>query len=57
MTDTGTAVGGRAPAAGAPVGDPTATTTAIVVAGAPAAGGGPAALLPWERGTVLERLA
>jgi len=56
VTDTGTAVGGRAPAAGAPAGDPTATTTAIVVAGAPAAGGGAAALLPWERGTVLERL-
>ena len=56
MTDTGTAVGGRAPAAGAPVRDPSATSTAIVVASAPAAGGGPAALLPWERGTVLERL-
>ena len=56
MTDTGTAVGGRAPAAGAPVGDPTAVTTALVFAATPAAGGGCAALLPWEGRTILERL-
>jgi hypothetical protein len=38
------------------VGDPTAVTTAIVLATVPAAGGGPAALLPWDGATVLERL-
>ena len=38
------------------MGDPTAVTTAIVVAAAPAADGGCAALLPWEDATVLERL-
>jgi len=38
------------------VGDPTATSTAIVLATAPASGGGPAALLPWQGGTILSRL-
>jgi hypothetical protein len=38
------------------VGDPTATTTAVVVATVPAADGSCAALLPWEGATVLERL-
>jgi hypothetical protein len=38
------------------VGDPTATTTAIVLAGAPASGGGSASLLPWQGGSVLGRL-
>ncbi len=38
------------------MGDPTAVTTAIVLAAAPAADGSCAALLPWEGATVLERL-
>jgi hypothetical protein len=38
------------------VGDPTAVSTAIVVAAAPAADGSCAALLPWEGATVLDRL-
>lgn len=38
------------------MGDPTAVATAIVIAAAPAAGGGCAALLPWEGATVLSRL-
>ena len=38
------------------MGDPTAVTTAIVVAAVPAADGSCAALLPWEGATVLERL-
>src|SRR6185436_3442328 len=48
--------GGRAPAAGAPVGDPTAVTTAIVTATVPADDGSCAALLRWEGATLLERL-
>ena len=38
------------------MGDPTAVTTAVVVATVPAADGTCAALLPWEGATVLERL-
>jgi Family of unknown function (DUF5941)/CDP-alcohol phosphatidyltransferase len=47
------------PAGGAglpPAGDPTAVSTAVLLATAPTAGGGPATLLPWEDGTVLSRL-
>jgi hypothetical protein len=56
VTDTTRTVGPGAPRAGASLGDPTAVSTAIVVAAVPAADGGCAALLPWEAGTVLGRL-
>jgi phosphatidylglycerophosphate synthase len=52
-------VGPARPARGAapPVtGDPTAVSTAVLIATAPADRGGPAALLPWEDGTLLSRL-
>jgi len=39
-----------------PVRDPAAVSTAMVIATAPASDGGPAALLPWDDGTLLSRL-
>ncbi len=58
MTTDTTAVRPGAPQAGAPAAlrDPAAVTTAIVIASAPSSAGGPAALLPWEGGTLLSRL-
>jgi hypothetical protein len=43
-------------AAGAMLRDPAAVTTAVVVVSAPVSSGAPAALLPWEGGTLLSRL-